>query len=70
MASFTPSETTLKLLMLIDGQPISDQQSKLFSTQIPAIALQSMELVSGSPNAQYGDKTSLVVNATAVPRWA
>src|SRR5439155_1382282 len=40
------------------------QQSKLFSTQIPAIALQSMELVTGSPNAQYGDKTSLVVNAT------
>src|SRR6202011_871762 len=51
-------------LMLIDGQPVSDQQSKIFSTQIPAIALQSMELVSGTPDAQYGDKTSLIVNAT------
>jgi hypothetical protein len=51
-------------LMVIDGQPISDQQSKLFSTQIPVNALQSMELISGSPDAQYGDKTSLVVNAT------
>src|SRR5215472_10055447 len=49
---------------VIDGQPISDQQSKLFSTQIPASALQSMELITGSPDAQYGDKSSLIVNAT------
>ncbi len=49
---------------VIDGQPISDQQSKLFSTQLPAEAIQSMELITGSPDAEYGDKTSLVVNAT------
>ena len=49
---------------VIDGYPISDQQSKIFSTQIPLNALQSMELITGSPDAQYGDKTSLVVNAT------
>jgi len=49
---------------VIDGQPVSDQQSKLFSTQIPLNALQGMELITGSPDAQYGDKTSLVVNAT------
>ena len=49
---------------VIDGQPISDQQSKLFSTQIPANALQSMELITGSPDAQYGDKSSLIVNAS------
>jgi outer membrane cobalamin receptor len=48
----------------IDGQPISDQQSKAFSTQIPVNAVQNMELVTGTPNAEYGDKTSLVVNAT------
>ncbi len=47
----------------IDGQPISDQQSKNFSTQIPLDAIQSMELITGSPPAEYGDKTSLVVNA-------
>jgi len=47
------------------ANPSATSKSKLFSTQIPAIALQSMELVSGSPNAQYGDKTSLVVNATS-----
>jgi len=48
----------------IDGQPISDQQSKAFSTQIPVNAIQSMELITGTPTAEYGDKTSLVVNAT------
>jgi hypothetical protein len=49
---------------IIDGQPITDQQSKTFSTQIPLNALQSMELITGSQDAQYGDKTSLVVDAT------
>ena len=47
----------------IDGQPINDQQSKSFSTQLPANAIQSMELVTGMAGAQYGDKTSLVVDA-------
>ena len=46
----------------IDGQPITDQQSKRFSTQLPVNAVQSMELITGSPNAEFGDKTSLVVN--------
>ncbi len=48
---------------VVDGQPINDQQSKTFSTQLPPNAFQSMELISGAPNAEYGDKTSLVVNA-------
>jgi hypothetical protein len=47
----------------VDGQPISDQQSKNFSTQIPLNAIQSMELITGAPAAEYGDKTSLVVSA-------
>jgi hypothetical protein len=47
----------------IDGQPISDQQSKQFSTQFPLNAIQSMELITGSQPAEFGDKTSLVVNA-------
>ncbi len=46
----------------IDGQPIADQQSKLFSTQLPLSAIQSMELITGTPNAEYGGKTSLVVD--------
>ncbi|MBV9677844.1 MAG: TonB-dependent receptor [Acidobacteriaceae bacterium] len=48
---------------VIDGQTISDQQSKVFSTQLPPNAVQSMELITGAPDAQYGDKSSLVVNA-------
>jgi Carboxypeptidase regulatory-like domain len=49
---------------VIDGQPITDQQNKNFSTQFPPDAFQSLELVTGAPGAQYGDKTSLIVNAT------
>jgi hypothetical protein len=49
---------------VIDGQPISDQQSKVFSTQLPPNAVQSLQLITGAPDAQYGDKSSLVVNAT------
>ncbi len=48
---------------IIDGQPVTDQQSKAFSTQIPANALQTMQLDSGAPGAQFGDKSSLVVQA-------
>lgn len=48
----------------VDGQPITDQQSKVFSNQVPAAALQSMEIIEGAPPAEYGDKTSLVVVAT------
>jgi len=45
----------------VDGQPITDQQSKVFSNQIPGDAIQSMEVISGVPPAEYGDKTSLVI---------
>ena len=61
---FHPLGDHAQVTFVIDGQPISDQQSKLFSTQIPANALQSMELITGAPDAQYGDKSSLIVNAT------
>jgi hypothetical protein len=47
---------------IVDGQDIGDQQSKTFSTQLPANAFQSLELISTAPNAEYGGKTSLVVN--------
>jgi hypothetical protein len=48
----------------IDGQPITDQQSKVFSNQVPAAAVQSLEVIDGAPPAEYGDKTSLVIKAT------
>ncbi len=33
----------------LDGQPITDQQSKVFSNQIPLDAVQSMEVIGGAP---------------------
>ena len=47
----------------LDGQPISDQQSKIFSTQVPVNAIQSIEVITGAVPPEFGDKTSLVVNA-------
>ncbi len=61
---FHPAGDHAQTTFVIDGQPISDQQSKLFSTQIPADAIQSMEMITGASDAQYGDKSSLVVNAS------
>ncbi len=48
----------------VDGQPITDQQSKTFSNQLPANSIQSIQVISGAPPAEYGDKTSLVIVAT------
>jgi len=48
----------------VDGQPITDQQSKVFSNQLPADAVQSLTVIDGAPPAEFGDKTSLVIVAT------
>ncbi len=48
----------------VDGQPITDQQSKVFSNQLPADAVQSLQVIDGAPPAEFGDKTSLVIVAT------
>ena len=48
----------------IDGQPITDQQSKVFSNQVPSNSIQSIQVISGAPPAEYGGKTSLVIVAT------
>src|SRR5262249_57463685 len=48
----------------VDGQPIRDQQSKVFSNQIPTDSIQSLEVISGAPPAEFGDKTSLVIKVT------
>jgi hypothetical protein len=49
---------------VVDNQPITDQQSKVFSNQIPLDSVESLEVVSGAPPAEYGDKTSVVINVT------
>jgi hypothetical protein len=48
----------------IDGEPITDQQSKVFSNQLPVDAVQSLEVIQGAPPAEYGGKNSLVIVAT------
>src|SRR5580698_6223509 len=48
----------------IDGQPITDQQSKVFSNQLPTNSIQSIEVISGAPPAEFGGKTSLVIQVT------
>jgi len=48
----------------LDNQPITDQQSKVFSNQIPLDAVQSLEVISGAPPAEYGEKTSVLINVT------
>ena len=48
----------------VDGQPITDQQSKVFSNQLPSNSVQSLEVISGAPPAEYGGKTSVVINVT------
>jgi hypothetical protein len=48
----------------VDGQQITDQQSKVFSNQIPTESVQSMEVIEGAPPAEYGDKTSVVIVVT------
>src|SRR5271166_5315945 len=48
----------------VDGQPITDQQSKVFSNQIPVDSVQSLEVIDGAPPAEFGGKTSVVIVAT------
>ena len=48
----------------VDGQPISDQQSRIFSNQLPVNAVESMEIINGVIPAEYGDKPSLIIRTT------
>ena len=50
--------------IVTDDQPNTDQHSKVFSNQISLDAIQSMEVISGAPPAEYGGKTSVVIVAT------
>jgi hypothetical protein len=36
----------------LDGQPITDQQSKVFSNQVPLDSVQSLEVIQGAPRQQ------------------
>lgn len=60
---FHPLGDHAQTQIALDNQPITDQQSKAFSTQLPVNAIQSIEVITGATPAEYGDKTSLVINA-------
>jgi hypothetical protein len=46
----------------IDNQPVTDQQSRVYSNQVSPDAVQSMEVITGVAPAEYGDKSSLIVH--------
>jgi hypothetical protein len=47
----------------VDNQPITNQQNKQASNQMPLNAIQTFDAISGAPPPEYGDKASLVVTA-------
>ena len=61
--SFHPLGDHAEAQFVIDGQPITDQQSRIFSNQISLNTLQSVEVLQGAPGADIGDKTSMVIVA-------
>jgi len=48
----------------IDGQPVSDQQSRTFGSQLSTNAIQSVNVIDGIAPPEYGDKASLIVQTT------
>jgi len=48
----------------LDGQPITDQQAKVFSNQIDPSIIRSLTATTGAPGVEFGDKTSLVIEVT------
>ena len=61
---FHPLGEHAETSMVVDGQPISDQQSRIFSNQMSLSSVQDLAAIPGAPAAEFGDKTSLVVIAT------
>lgn len=54
------ADTTFSL----DGQPISDQQSRVFGNQPSVNIIQSVNVINGVAPPEFGDKSSLVVETT------
>jgi hypothetical protein len=49
----------------LDGQPMTDQQAKVFSNQLDTNIIQSLTATTGAPPAEFGDKTSLVITVNS-----
>ncbi len=54
------SDTTFS----VDGQPISDQQSRIFSNELSMNDIQSLQVIDGVIPPEYGDKASIVAVTT------
>lgn len=50
--------------VILDGQPITDQQAKVFSNQLDPQIIETMTATTGAPPAEFGDKTSLIISLT------
>ncbi len=62
--SIHPRGAHNQLTYVIDGMPVSDQFTGLFSTSIDPNQVQSLELFTGNIPPEYGSKVSGVVNVT------
>jgi len=49
----------------VDGSQLRSTQSKVFSNQIPLDSVESLEVITGAPPAEYGEKTSVVITCNA-----
>jgi hypothetical protein len=61
---FHPLGEHAETSFVVDNQPITDQQSRTFSNQLSQNAIQSLDVLTGVPPPEFGDKTSLIVKAT------
>ncbi len=59
--SFHPLGEHAEVSFSVDGQPISDQQSRTFSNQVSLNTVESIDVINGAPPAEFGDKTSMTV---------
>jgi hypothetical protein len=60
---FHPLGEHAEVSFSVDGQPISDQQSRTFSNQVSLNTVESIDVITGAPPAEFGDKTSMIVRA-------
>ena len=61
---FHPLGEHAETAVVVDGQPITDQQSRTFSNQLSTAAIEAVTVDTGVPPAEFGGKTSLVANIT------
>jgi hypothetical protein len=60
---FHPLGEHAEVSFSVDGQPISDQQSRTFSNQVSLNTVDYIDVIHGAPPAEFGDKTSMIVRA-------